>query len=174
MRAHTRSSTGANAIVFADARASAWALPCAHLYGTCVLFAYHDVPVSPPSQGTDSHGSTVGHSRTAATRARLAAYQGAYGAIARGICACAWPCPLVPYLYMVSPSLCPCPYMPVPIHRCELSGQMMVARVPGSVAVRVDGHFHGFNVKAANLSHTVRWLLGPTPTPSALLTGADL
>jgi len=41
---------------------------------------------------------------------------------------------------------------------CELSGQLMVSRVPGSVVLRVDPHAHGFNVKAANLTHRVRHL----------------
>lgn len=41
---------------------------------------------------------------------------------------------------------------------CELSGQLMVSRVPGSVQLKVDGHAHAFNVKATNLTHAVRHL----------------
>ena len=45
---------------------------------------------------------------------------------------------------------------------CELSGQLMVSRVPGNVQLKVDGHAHAdghaFNVKSTNLSHVVHHL----------------
>lgn len=45
---------------------------------------------------------------------------------------------------------------------CELSGQLMVSRVPGSLMVKIDGraggHAHAFNTKSTNLSHVVQHL----------------
>jgi len=45
-----------------------------------------------------------------------------------------------------------------PVEGCQLSGQLMVSRVPGTLLVQIDGHAHSFNVKAVNLSHTVEHL----------------